>query len=243
MITTFLGFRFIFFQTPTSRIKQLIWRWRCFFSWFVLLACRRGQHICEHGGILSYKADQKQILRNKSIEAPTFPFIWVCLQTETSNKNIPLLDDALSHESNHRSDFYHSHPRQQKNLNKLEGFFFLKRTQTWIPFHLKLLYQLQSDSKLWLDSVLCLQPSYISLIYTAWLHRRLSTYSVCSPRQWKAPDLLLTVLILGVTLWINSLLHSRKLKAATPPGSPQSTSKFHMGGTGGCKSNHFQSSE
>lgn len=128
----------------------------------------------------------------------------------------------------------HSPVKEKTLINSRFFFIFsLKRTQTLIPFHPKLLYLLQSDSKLWLDSLWCLQPSYISLIYTMWLHRRLSTYSVCSPRRWKAPDLLLTVLILGVTLWINSLLHSRKLRAATPPGSPQSTSKFHMGGTGG----------
>lgn len=44
-------------------------------------------------------------------------------------------------------------------------------------------------------------------------------------RRWKAPDLLLTVLILGVTLWINSL-SSRELNATPPPESR--TSKFHM---------------
>lgn len=218
-----------------------------FFSWFILLACTRGQRVCEHGGILLHKADQKQTLRNKSIEAPPLPRSPESACRRKHQTGISRYWMMLCHMKviTNLTFIIHS-PVKEKNLNKLEVFFFhffLKRTQTWIPFHPKLLYLLQSDSKLWLDSLWCLQPSYISLIYTAWLHRRLSTYSVCSPRRWKAPDLLLTVLILGVTLWINSLLHSRKLKAATPPGSPQSTSKFHMGGTGGCKSNHFQSSE
>lgn len=38
---------------------------------------------------------------------------------------------------------------------------------------------LQSDAKLQGDSTGCLQPSHITLIDAAWLHRRLSTQSVC----------------------------------------------------------------
>ena len=93
----------------------------------------------------------------------------------------------------------------------------------------KVAYLLQSKAKPYSDSVGCLQPSHITLIDAAWLDRRLSRHSVCSPRGWRALDLLLTVLILGVTLWINSPPHSRKLNTTPPQGS---MSKLHMEGMG-----------
>lgn len=82
------------------------------------------------------------------------------------------------------------------------------------------------------DSAGCLQPSHITLINAAWLHKRLSAHYVCLAWQQRAPDLLLTVLILDVTLWINSPLHSRVPNATPPLRRVYSMSKFHMDGMG-----------
>lgn len=55
--------------------------------------------------------------------------MWVCLQTETSNRNIPLLGVALPHESNHKCDFYHSEPPVNAKANKGEGVSIKRKKQ------------------------------------------------------------------------------------------------------------------
>lgn len=128
-------------------------------------------------------------------------------------------------------------------VNKLEVFFSLLQKNTSLN---SLSSQTPVSIAIWFKAVTwlwCLQPSYISLIYTAWLHRRLSTYSVCSPWQWKAPDLLLTVLILGVTLWINSSSTVENWRPQHLRGARRARQNSIWVELGGCKSNHFQSSE
>lgn len=67
------------------------------------------------------------------------------------------------------------------------------------------------------DSVGCLQPSHITLIDAAWLHRGLSTHSVCSAVEssWPSIDSSYT----PCHLVDQFLLHSRKPNATPPLGS------------------------
>lgn len=121
---------------------------------------------------------------------------------------------CLSHESAHLLFFYRTSLYatiliflKVTKLLVFERCFWkniIKSLIKCLLFHSKVTYLLASKAKLYCDSVGCLQPSHITLIDAAWLDRRLSRHSVCSARGWRAPDLLLTVLILGVTLWINS---------------------------------------
>lgn len=97
---------------------------------------------------------------------------------------------------------------------------------------------LQSDAKLRGDSVGCLQPSHITLIDAAWLHRRLSTHSVCLAVEssWPSIDSSYT----GCHLVDQFPLHSRKLNATPPLGSRRTQHvKIPYGWWGwGWKSNH-----
>lgn len=80
------------------------------------------------------------------------------------------------------------------------------------------------------DSVGCLQPSHITLIDTTWLHRRLSTHSVCLVVEsfWPSIDSTYS----RCHLVDQFPLHSIKLNA-TPPLGNHSMSKFHMDDGGG----------
>lgn len=96
---------------------------------------------------------------------------------------------------------------------------------------------LQSNAKLQGDSVGCLQPSHITLIDAAWLHRRLSTHSVCLAVEssWPSIDSSYT----GCHLVDQFPLHSRKLNATPPLGSRRTQHvKIPYGWWGGWKSNH-----
>lgn len=96
---------------------------------------------------------------------------------------------------------------------------------------------LQSNAKLQGDSVGCLQPSHITLIDAAWLHRRLSTHSVCLAVEstWPSIDSSYT----GCHLVDQFPLHSRKLNATPPLGSQRTQHvKIPYGWWGGWKSNH-----
>lgn len=97
---------------------------------------------------------------------------------------------------------------------------------------------LQSNAKQQDDSVECLQPSHITLIDAAWLHRRLSTHSVCSAVEssWPSIDSSYT----GCHLVDQFPLHSRKLNATPPLGSWRTQHvKIPYGWWGGgWKSNH-----
>ena len=76
---------------------------------------------------------------------------------------------------------------------------------------------MQSNAKLQGDSLGCLQPSHITLIDAAWLHRRLSTHSVCLAVEssWPSIDSSYT----GCHLVDQFPLHARKRNATPPLGS------------------------
>lgn len=96
---------------------------------------------------------------------------------------------------------------------------------------------LQANAKLRGNSVGCLQPSHITLIDAAWLHRRLSAHSVCLAveRIWPSIDSSYT----RCHLVDQFPLHSRKLNATPPPGSERTQHvKIPYGWWGGWKSNH-----
>lgn len=78
-------------------------------------------------------------------------------------------------------------------------------------------YLWQFNAKLQCNSLQCLQPSHITLIDAAWLHRRLSTHSVCLAVEcsWPPIDSSYT----GCHLVDQFPLHNRKANATPPLGS------------------------
>lgn len=174
---------------------------------------------------------------------------------ETSNRNTVLLEEALSV----TWKWSHLLAFRKKSLYQTVFLFLYKLSNyrhLWVLFckvvrnskftlgTASLLSQthaawhlLQSNAKLQGDSVGCLQPSHITLIDAAWLHRGLSTHSVCLAVEssWPSIDSSYT----GCHLVDQFPLHSRKLNATPPLGSRRTRHvKIPYGWWGGWKSNH-----